>query len=364
MAKIVLEQVRKVYNGEVVAVDDMNLEIPDGEIVSLLGPSGCGKTTTMRLIAGFEDVDEGRIFIDDQEVTTWAPNRRNLSMVFQFPVVYDTMTIYDNMAMPLRTQKMAESRIREILHDVSSNFGIDENSWQSKASKLSISDRQRLSLAHAFAVKRNLYILDEPFSNIDPKSRIKLTKYVRDIQKTKRHTLIFVTHSQSEALTLSDKIAVMKDGHLLQFGGPDEIYRRPSSRFVGWFLGNPGMNCIECKARRKNGRICLDGGSFIASDRIPSAYAAKISEERDLLLGIRPEQVQISKTALDNYIPCHCNFAEPLGSRLLLNVELGGDVDIKVKVPTEAAISVGDHLYVNLPEKDIMLFDDKTEQAL
>ena len=364
MAKIVLEHVRKVYDGKVVAVDDMNLEIPDGEIVSLLGPSGCGKTTTMRLIAGFEDVDEGRIMIDDQEVTTWPPNRRNLSMVFQFPVVYDTMSIYDNMAIPLRSQKMAESRIRDILLDVSSNFGIDENSWKKKASKLSISDRQRLSLAHAFAVERNLYILDEPFSNIDPKSRIRLTKYVRDIQQTQKHTLVFVTHSQSEALTLSDKIAVMKDGHLLQFGSPDEMYRRPSSKFVGWFLGNPGMNFFPCRANRKNGRFCLDGGSFIASDRLPSAYEAKITEERDLILGIRPEQVQISKTAQDNYIPCHCNFAEPLGSRLLLNVELGEDIGIKVKVPMEAAIAVGDQLYVHLPEKDIMLFDNKTEQAI
>ena len=255
MAKIVLENVRKVYNGNVVAVDDMNLEIPDGKIVSLLGPSGCGKTTTMRLIAGFEDVDEGRILIDNQDVTTWPPSRRNLSMVFQFPVVYDTMTIYDNMAIPLRTLKMEESRIREILHDVSSNFGIDENFWDNKASKLSISDRQRLSLAHAFAAERNLYILDEPFSNIDPKSRIRLTKYVRDIQRKKRHTLIFVTHSQSEALTLSDKIAVMeKNGHLLQFDSPEEIYSRPSSTFVGWFLGNPGMNFIKCRARRKNGQ--------------------------------------------------------------------------------------------------------------
>lgn len=364
MAKIVLKSVRKVYNGEVVAVDDMNLKIPDGEIVSLLGPSGCGKTTTMRLIAGFEDVDEGSIYIDDQEVTIWPPNRRNMSMVFQFPVVYDTMSIYDNLAMPLRSLKLEEDRIRKNLREVSSALGIDENSWPNKASKLSISDRQRLSLAHAFAVERNLYILDEPFSNIDPKSRIKLTKFVRDIQQRKKHTLIFVTHSQSEALTLSDKIAVMKEGKLLQFGSPEEIYSRPSSKFVGWFLGNPGMNFIECKAQRKNGNICLDAGSFIAAEKVSSTYEKKIDEEKKIILGIRPEQVLISKTDLEDYIPCYCNFAEPLGSRLLLNVELGGDVDMKIKVPMEKAISVGDTLYIHLPEKDIMLFDYQTEQAL
>ncbi|UCF91675.1 MAG: ABC transporter ATP-binding protein [Desulfobacterales bacterium] len=364
MAKIVLENVRKVYNGTVVAVDDMSLEIPDGEIVSLLGPSGCGKTTTMRLIAGFEDADEGKIYIDDQEVTTWPPNRRNFSMVFQFPVVYDTMTLYENIATPLRTLKTDESRIRAIVREVSSSFGIDEDSWHKKAAKLSISDRQRLSLAHAFAVERNLYILDEPFSNIDPKSRVRLTKYVRDIQQKKRHTLVFVTHSQSEALTLSDKIAVMKEGKLLQYDSPDAIYSKPANTFVGWFLGNPGMNFIHCSCRQKNGRLYLDGGAFVALDRIPAAYQKVITGERAIILGIRPEQVEISQTAKEAFIPCVCHFAEPLGSRLLLNVKLGQDVMMNVKVPLEAGVSVGDKVYVHLPEDRIMLFDDKTEEAL
>ena len=365
MAKIVLENVRKVYNGTVVAVDDMNLEIPDGKIVSLLGPSGCGKTTTMRLIAGFEDLDRGRIFINGQDVTTWPPSRRNMSMVFQFPVVYDTMTIYDNMAIPFRMLKKKESEIREIVREVSSNLGIDEKTWKNKASKLSISDRQRLSLAHAFAVERNLYILDEPFSNIDPKSRVRLTEYVRDIQQKKGHTLIFVTHSQSEALTLSDKIAVMeKNGQLLQYDAPEEIYSRPSSTFVGWFLGNPGMNFINCKAKRKNGTFCLACADFIASEVLPVSYRAKIAGEQKVILGIRPEHVLVSKTAKDNYISGHCTFLEPIGSRLLAKVELGGGVDVKVKVPAETAISVDSRLYIHFPEKNIMLFDDKTEEAL
>jgi multiple sugar transport system ATP-binding protein len=209
-----------------------------------------------------------------------------------------------------------------------------------------------------------LYILDEPFSNIDPKSRIRLTKFVRDIQQKMGHTVFFVTHSQSEALTLSDKIAVMKEGKLLQYDSPEQIYSRPASTFVGWFLGNPGMNFIKCTCRKKNGGFCLDGGSFIASKNIPPAYAAKITEEREIILGIRPEQVLISKTAIDGYIPCQCHFAEPIGSRLLLNVELAKDVSINVKVPMEVGVAVDDNVFVHLPEKHIMLFDGKSEKAL
>ncbi len=364
MARIVLEGLRKVYGTKVVAVDNMNLDIPDGQIVSLLGPSGCGKTTTMRLIAGFENADRGRILFDGRDITAWPPNRRNISMVFQFPVVYDTMTIYDNIAAPLRRLRVAESTIKDTVRRVSATFGIDEGSWHNKASKLSISDRQRLSLAHAFAVERNVYILDEPFSNIDPKSRVKLVKFVREIQQKNRHTILFVTHSQSEALTLSDRIAVMKDGKLLQYDSPEVIYTRPVSTFVGWFLGNPGMNFIRCTARRDNGHFALDAGAFTAAGRIPPSYEKKITGERELILGIRPEQVLISKTEKSGYIPARCHFSERIGSRLLLNVELGGNVMTNVKVPVEAGVSVGDRVFVHIPEDSLMLFDGRTEEAL
>lgn len=364
MARIVLEGVRKVFDRTVVAVDDVSLEIPDGEIVSLLGPSGCGKTTTMRLIAGFEDADAGKIYIDDEDVTTWPPQRRNLSMVFQFPVVYDTMTIYENIATPLQALKYSKEKIHEIVEDATAKFGVDKGLLKRKAANLSISDRQRVSLAHAFAVERNAYILDEPFSNIDPKSRVRLTKYVRDIQRKMGNTLIFVTHSQSEALTLSDKIAVMKEGKLLQYGSPDEIYSKPSNTFVGWFLGNPGMNFMKCSCKLKDGKLVLDAGSFVARDNIPGPYAEKISGEREVTLGIRPEDISISKEEKTGYIPCVCHFAEPVGSRLLLNVELGKETTINVKVPMTVDVAVGDRAYVHFPEEKVMLFDENTGEAL
>jgi len=364
MARIVLEGVRKVFDRTVVAVDDVSLEIPNGEIVSLLGPSGCGKTTAMRLIAGFEDADAGKIYINDRDVTTWPPQKRNLSMVFQFPVVYDTMTIYENIAAPLLALKYGKEKIREIVEDSTAKFGIDRSLLKRKATNLSISDRQRLSLAHAFAIERNAYILDEPFSNIDPKSRVRLTKYVRDIQQKMGNTLIFVTHSQSEALTLSDKIAVMREGRLLQYGSPEEIYSKPVNTFVGWFLGNPGMNFINCSTKQKDGELVLDAGSFVARDSIPGPYAGKVSGEQEVTLGIRPEDVKISKEQKPGYIPCVCHFAEPVGSRLLLNLEIGKEVMINVKVSRDVGVAVGDRVHVHFLEEKVMLFDQNTGEAL
>ena len=364
MASLALKGLRKVYNKTVVAVDDLTLEIPDGLIVSLLGPSGCGKTTTMRMIAGFEAADKGTITVNGADITLAPPNKRNMSMVFQFPVVYTNFTIYDNMATPLRNAGMPEDRIREIIRTTSPEFGIEESSWNDVASNLSISERQRLSLAHAFAVERNVYILDEPFSNVDPKSRVRLARYVRQIQQVKRHTIVFVTHSQSEALTLSDRIAVMKDGKILQYDTPETIYTRPVSTFVGWFLGNPGMNFVKCTARSSNGVQQLDGGGFLAAEKVPAAYQGRLPADGNVILGIRPEHIAVSRTSVGGDIQAKCLFAEPVGSRLLLNIELAKNVLVNVKAPTTVNVSKGDTVFVRFPDKHVILFDAKTEMAI
>jgi multiple sugar transport system ATP-binding protein len=364
MASLALKGLRKVYNKSVVAVDDLTLEIPDGLIVSLLGPSGCGKTTTMRMIAGFEAADKGTITVNGADITLTPPNKRNMSMVFQFPVVYTNFTIYDNMATPLRNAGMSEDKIREIIRTTSPEFGIEESTWNDVASNLSISERQRLSLAHAFAVERNVYILDEPFSNVDPKSRVRLARYVRQIQQVKRHTIVFVTHSQSEALTLSDRIAVMKDGKILQYDTPETIYTRPVSTFVGWFLGNPGMNFVKCAARSSNGVQQLDGGGFLAAEKVPAAYQGRLPADGNVILGIRPEHIAVSRTSVGGDIQAKCLFAEPVGSRLLLNIELAKNVQVNVKAPTTVNVSKGDTVFVRFPDKHAILFDAKTEMAI
>jgi ABC-type sugar transport system ATPase subunit len=318
----------------------------------------------MRMIAGFEAPDRGTIMVNGKDITWLPPNKRNMSMVFQFPVVYTNFTIYENMATPLRNANMEESKIREIIAETSPEFGIEESSWNTKAANLSISDRQRLSLAHAFAIDRNIYILDEPFSNIDPKARVSLARYVRQIQQVKKRTIIFVTHSQSEALTLSDRIAVMKDGKILQYDTPERIYSWPVSTFVGWFLGNPGMNYIKCTARSRNGQPVLDAGEFVAAEKIPPSYAGKVPADQPIILGIRPEHVMVSRTKTNGQIPAKCLFAEPVGSRLLLNLELAKNVTINVKAPTEVTVSKGDNVFVQFPDNHVILFDGKTEFAI
>ena len=364
MASISLKNLRKVYNRTTVAVEDLSLDIPDGLIVSLLGPSGCGKTTTMRMIAGFEAPDRGSIAIDGADFTLQPPNRRNMSMVFQFPVVYTNFTIYDNMATPLRYAGMAEDQIRAKIRATSPEFGIDEASWGEKAANLSISERQRLSLAHAFAVERNVYILDEPFSNVDPKARVRLARYVRQLQQVKRHTIVFVTHSQSEALTLSDRIAVMKDGKVLQYDTPELIYTKPVNTFVGWFLGNPGMNYLRCTARSRGGALCLEAGEFTAMDRVPERLNGRLPPDGEVVLGIRPEHVTVRRTPDQGDIRARCLFSEPVGSRLLLNIELAKGHVVNVKAPLDVGVAKGDTVFVRFPEKHVILFDAKTEQAI
>ena len=363
MARIILDGVRKVYNGSVVAVEEMNIEIPDGIIVSLLGPSGCGKTTTMRIIAGFESTDKGTVHIEDKDFTYTTPNKRNMSMVFQFPVVYDTLTIFENIAIPLRNAGVEVTEIESKVQNTLDSFGIKKTLWNKKASKLSISDRQRLSLAHAFAVERNLYILDEPFSNIDPKSRIILSRFIRQFQTKHKHTIIFVTHSQSEALTLSDRIAVMRDGKLLQYDTPENIYSKPSNTFVGWFMGNPGMQFIKCKTLGKNGQIILvANGLEIAA--VPEKYIEKVKEKQDIIIGIRPENVKIVKNNMDFNLTGTCMHSEPVGSRMLLHVKLNNEHSITVKAAAEEAVIKGVDLAIHFPEENILLFDAATEEAL
>jgi len=364
MAKITLENITKIFAKEVIAVHNVSLEVSEGEVMSLLGPSGCGKTTTMRIIAGFESPNSGKVYINGQDVTHLPPGKRNISMVFQFPVVYDTISIYENLAAPLKALKLDKKKIDQFVNEVANRFGISKEIWHQKAKNLSISERQRLSLAHAFIIERNLYILDEPFSNVDPKSRVILMRYVREVQRKMKHTVMFVTHSQSEALTISDKIAVMKEGKIVQCGTPDEVYSEPVDTFVAWFLGNPGMNFINCFYKQKNGIRVLDAGPFIAHEKIPEKYAGSISNKKEVILGIRPEDIEISLTQKENYIPGICRYTEPIGSRVLLNVELPKNIAINVKIPRDVTVLPGDKIHLYFPSHKIRLFDKETGKAL
>ena len=362
MADITLDHLTKVFDKTVVAVADLTIQIPTGCVVSLLGPSGCGKTTTMRMIAGLEKPTQGRILIDGKDVTHLQPKERDIAMVFQLPVNYDTLSAYDNLAFPLIAKKVGKKEIERQIEKTTELFEIPKAVLKERITNLGLSDRQRISLAHAFIIPRNLYLLDEPLSNLDPKGREDLRIKIKDVQMKIGQTILYVTHDQSEALTLADKIAIMRDGKLLQYSDTQEIFDHPQNDFVGWFLGNPGMNFIPCQYRKEKDNYILDAGVFqYRTDAIK--FEAPMPAERRLRLGIRPEHVQISAEKKPGWIHSRCEVIEPIGNRLLLFQKIG-EVEIVVKTSRNVPISEKADAWLNFPAHHVRLFDNDTGDAI
>ncbi len=362
MAHITLEGLTKVFGGTVEAVKDLSLEIPDGSVVSLLGPSGCGKTTTMRMIAGLETPTRGRILIDGRDVTRTSPRDRDMAMVFQLPVNYDTLSVKDNLAFPLMAKKMGQRDINRRIDETVSLFEIPRHYLKKKIAGLGLSDRQRISLAHAFVVPRNLYLLDEPLSNLDPEGREDLRIKIKNVQTQIGQTILYVTHDQSEAMTLADKIAIMQEGRLLQFSLTREMFDDPQTEFVGWFLGNPGMNFISCVYKRENGRglLVADGFQYKPERMV---IPRDTPPETALHLGIRPEHVRISGEKRKGWIPSRCELTEPIGSRLLLFLRIGEDL-VTVKTHRSIGVGEGTDAWLSFPEEDVRFFHGETGEAM
>ena len=362
MVKVFLEHVTKIFGDKkkrVVAVDDLTLDIPDGALVGLLGPSGCGKTTTLRIIAGLETPTKGRVYFDDQDVTDWPARKRNVAMVFQFPVLYPTLTIYNNLAMPLRAAKIPESEIRKKIKEVSELVGITEY-LEMKPPKLDVNTRQKASLAKALIRDPSIFILDEPLTVVDPKARVELRTKIKEIQLGLKKSMIYVTHDQTEALTLAEKIAVMNEGKVLQYDTPENLYNKPKNTFVGWFIGNPGMNLIECDVSEEAGKTYLttEGGfrydvTFLADELM------KVGSPKKVILGVRPEYVRVGEGGLK----AKCVHVEYAANRLILHLEVY-DRKIKAKVPIGLAVNPGDTVNLNIPREKIMLFDTATGSLL
>ncbi len=353
MVKVYLDHVTKIFPPKTVAVDDVTLEIPEGELVGLLGPSGCGKTTTLRIIAGLERPTKGRVYFDDEDVTDKEPRERNVAMVFQFPVLYPTVTVYENIALPLRAGRLPENEVRREVDRIAELMGIKEYLGM-KPGKLDIGVRQKVALAKALVRDPSIFILDEPLTVIDPKMRVELRTKLKQIQLNLGKSMIYVTHDQAEALTLAERIAVMKDGKILQYDVPETLYDKPRNSFVGWFIGNPGMNLIECNASMEgdslvitndNGfRYCIKG---IGGAEIPSKVT----------FGIRPEYVRVEGG--EDSLRATCIHVEHAGNRQILHLEFYGE-NLKAKVPLGIRVNPGDTIPIKFTEEKIRIFDTKT----
>lgn len=359
MARVFLENIRKVFDNKVIAVDDLTLEVPDKGLVSLLGPSGCGKTTTMRIIAGLESPTRGRVFFDENDMTDVLPEARDVAMVFQFPVIYPGMNVYENIAFPLIARKMRKNEVRKKVEEVAKIFEITEL-LEKKTHTLDAGSKQKIVLARTFVRRPKMYLLDEPLTAVDPRTRLELRTILKRLQSDLGQTMIYVTHDQSESLTLADKIAVMNEGKLLQYDSPEEVYRNPVNTFVGYFIGNPGMNYMNCSLNEEQGKCLLDAHDF--RHFLPHISFRNIGEKRSFIVGIRPENVEVSFESQKDWVPAECILSEPIGSRVVLHLKIGDKV-IKAKVP-HMEVEVGSPVWFRFPEEALKFFDNETLEAV
>ena len=371
MAHIKLENVVKRF-GDVVAVKDFNLEIEDKEFVVFLGPSGCGKTTTLRLIAGLENPEEGDIFIDGQRVNDLSPADRDIAFVFQFYALYPHLNVYDNIAFPLKAVNVSKTEIDTQVKRVAEILQISDM-LNRKPSVLSGGEMQRVALGRAMVRQPKVYLLDEPMANLDAKMRVDTRAEIKRLQHEIGATTIFVTHDQVEAMSLADRIAVIHLGVLQQIGTPDEVYNKPQSLFVAGFMGMPTMNLLDAELTRQEGESVLRLSHTDVHLRLSPEQQACITSaaaENGLVFGIRPEHIRAASQPNEYNISAHVHLIEPLGAVNILDIRLGTHSEtqdpilLRVRTHPTFQVAVGDTIWLDFDAAEMHLFDRETEKAI
>ncbi len=367
MAKVLLESVVKKF-GSVTAVDNLSIEIADREFVTLVGPSGCGKTTTLRMIAGLEKATAGRIYFDDQSVGHLPADHRDIAMVFQSYALYPHMNVYDNIAFALRMMRMPRPEIQRRVKWAAEMLGISEL-LQRKPRELSGGQRQRVALGRSVVREPACFLLDEPLSNLDAKLRVTMRGELKRLHLELTRTFIYVTHDQAEALTMSDRIAVMHDGRLQQYGIPDDIYNRPRNVFVAGFMGSPPMNLLpgEISVNGSMARFTAPGFDHVLPPRLVAA--AQRAQTPGTLLGVRPEAIAVRGDGGDtaprgtSWFSAPVYIQEPLGSDQFLTLDIGG-THVKARTTPDLMVRPGDIVEVAFDPAKLHLFDSETGVSL
>ena len=372
MAHIKLENIVKRF-GDFVAVKDFNLEVENKEFVVFLGPSGCGKTTTLRLIAGLENPEEGDIFIDGQRVNDLSPADRDIAFVFQFYALYPHLSVYDNIAFPLKAVKVSKSEIDAQVKRVAEILQIS-GMLNRKPGILSGGEMQRVALGRAMVRQPKVYLLDEPMANLDAKIRVDTRAEIKRLQHEIGATTIFVTHDQVEAMSLADRIAVIHQGLLQQIGTPHEIYNKPESLFVAGFMGMPTMNLLDAELTGQEGESVLRLSHTDVYLRLSPERQARITSgavENGLVFGIRPEHITVSgRQTGGQQIPADVHLVEPLGPVNILDIRLGTHSEtqepilLRVRTRPTFQVTAEDTIWLNFDEAEMHLFDRETEQAV
>lgn len=363
MAQVAMRSLNKMYD-EVHAVKDVNLDIRDKEFVVLVGPSGCGKTTTLRMVAGLESISSGRVMINDKVVNDLAPMDRDIAMVFQNYALYPHMSVYDNMAFGLKMRKFDKGEIRKRVNEAAEILGIHEYLHR-KPRQLSGGQRQRVALGRAIVRHPQVFLFDEPLSNLDAKLRVQMRVELKKLHERLGTTAIYVTHDQVEAMTLGDRVVVMRDGWVQQVGDPMELYNEPANRFVAGFIGSPAMNFAQVRITGENGSIYAVGEGIRL--KVPAHMTNRAGNHagKEVTLGIRPEDLRVANDAdpLDMSIDAVVEVVERLGSEILLDVAVGSATMVAAVEPTVTA-KMHDRLRLAVNPQRLHLFDAETEAAI
>ncbi|MEA3337148.1 MAG: ABC transporter ATP-binding protein [Chloroflexota bacterium] len=360
MAELNLINVTKRF-GDIVAVNDLTLDVYDGEFLVLLGPSGCGKTTAMRMVAGLEEVTAGSITIDGQDITDLPPRKRNISMIFQNYAVWPHMTVYENIAYALKLKKMDKETIDQVVNDVAGMTNISEL-LERYPSQLSGGQQQRVAVARAIAVKPKVFLMDEPLSNLDAKLRGTMRTELKAIHTKTEATTVFVTHDQSEAMSMADRIVIMKNGGIVQIGAPDEVYENSADIFVAGFIGTPPTNFLDVDLKRTNGELHLANPYFDIVATPNQAQLLKDHGKKSVVMGIRPENIYIVPEK-DSMMTTECLVAEPQGSHQIVAVEFG-DTLVKIVAPPRPKIANGEVIHLAFDEETTHFFDIDTTMRI
>ena len=335
MAEVKLRNVKKQYDNGFVAVHDFNLEIKDKEFIVLVGPSGCGKSTTLRMIAGLEDISGGEISIGDNVVNDMEPKDRDIAMVFQNYALYPHMSVYENIAFGLRLRKLPNDEIHKKVCEAAEILGISELLGR-KPKQLSGGQRQRVAIGRAIVRVPKVFLMDEPLSNLDAKLRNQMRAEIILLREKIQTTFVYVTHDQTEAMTLGDRIVIMKDGYVMQVGTPQELFNHPANLFVAGFIGTPQMNFFDAKLEKDGSKytVTVRDAKIDVPDYICEKLNARANVPEKVILGARPESLIIRPKGSQNTIKARMKVTEMMGSELHIHADYGGDKDVILRVQT------------------------------
>ncbi|MBI2865333.1 MAG: ABC transporter ATP-binding protein [Chloroflexi bacterium] len=366
MARVILDHVTKKF-GDVVAVDEVSIDIRDKEFLVMVGPSGCGKSTTLRMVAGLEEITSGNIFIGDRLVNDVAPKDRDIAMVFQSYALYPHMSVYDNMAFGLKLRGTPKAEIDRRVKATAETLGIGEL-LRRRPKQLSGGQRQRVALGRALVREPKVFLMDEPLSNLDAKLRVQTRAELLKLHQRLQTTVIYVTHDQMEAMTLGTRIAILKDGILQQLDTPQTIYERPVNKFVAGFVGSPAINCLPAQLVGSKTEMYAEGKGDSFKVRIPAAKATQLADHlgRDVVFAIRPEHVaarQQGQPASDNRVTGRVDVVEGLGSEAIVHLQVD-ETSVVAKMEWRDDLRPGRDIDLMLNMDRIHVFDVATEAAI